>query len=163
MSFKYPGVSCPAIFLLALAGVAHAAPDVAIRDIWIRAMPPVSTMTAAYFTLINEGDKPVTLIGAQSPVAGDAGLHRSMHHDGMEKMELVKQLVVMPQQRLTFSPGGLHVMLNHVKKMPSLGEKVPFCLLFVKGKVCRLFPVLMSEPGNVDTHVHVHVHAHEDP
>lgn len=99
-------------------------------------------MTAAYFTLTNQGAEVQTLVGANSDIATSAGLHRSTQQQGHASMKALKQVVIEPGASITFKPGGLHVMLEGLKLSPRAGDRVPVCLVFVKGRICETFLVL---------------------
>lgn len=118
-----------------------------LRHAWVRAMPPGSQMTAAYFMLTNEGTEVQTLVGANSDIATSAGLHRSTQQQGHASMKALKQVVIEPGASTTFRPGGLHVMLEGLKFSPRVGDRVPVCLVFVKGRICETFLVLRHAPS----------------
>lgn len=123
------------------------AASLALSHAWVRAMPPGSQMTAAYFTLTNQSHNTVTLVGASSEIATSAGLHRSTQQQGHASMHAIKQLQVKPGASVTFKPGGLHVMLEGLKLAPRAGDRVPVCLRFVNGHVCEAFLALKRAPN----------------
>lgn len=136
---------------LVLSGMAVAAPAVKLDNPWIRAMPPGSSMYAAYVTVTNQGSSTVIIRGAESPVAQSVDLHRSSMHDGMSHMQAVGELTLQVGQTLSFVPGGLHLMLNGVTNSFALGDKVTVCLVVREGKesdekVCQPFPVVRDAP-----------------
>ena len=75
-----------AIVALALGiGQADAA-ALRVTNGWFRALP-AAVPSGGYFTLHNDGDKAVSLTGAQSPACGMLMLHKSMNHGGIRTLE----------------------------------------------------------------------------
>lgn len=124
---------------------------VELRNAWVRALPPGQTRTAAYLSLHNSGVQPVTVIGARADVAARTELHNSREVDGMMRMEPVPRLTLEPGESRDFSPGGLHLMLLDLQRMPAVGERVSLCLeLAGQSPVCTSAPVLRDAAGQSD-------------
>ncbi|TAL82951.1 MAG: copper chaperone PCu(A)C [Beijerinckiaceae bacterium] len=127
----------PAAFaLVALAALAlGAAPAFAgsnglsVKDGWMRTIIP-SRPAAGYFTLSNTTDKQQVLVGAESPACGMLMLHQSQHKSGMEHMAMVKSVVVPAHGKVTFAPGGYHLMCTSPTKELVKGHNVPVTLHF---------------------------------
>jgi copper(I)-binding protein len=134
------------LVLMWAATARAAAPALVIEKPWIRALPPGSSVYAAYLVLVNTGTEAVTLTGAQSPAAQDVSLHRSMEHGGMSHMAKVGTIVLAGGEKQVFAPGGLHLMLSGVTKSLRSGDEVPVCLLLSSGRLCTRFPVLSEAP-----------------
>ncbi len=99
--------------VLACAGTfASAAPPSAIvvDGGWVRWLPG-DLPAAAYLTLVNNGDKPVTLVGMSSPDYGMAMLHQTTNDGSTSKMIMVDKLAIPAHGKVQFSPGNYHVML----------------------------------------------------
>ncbi|GAA5125889.1 copper chaperone PCu(A)C [Alloalcanivorax gelatiniphagus] len=133
--------------LLALAGAA-AADDLVLEDAWLRAVPPVSPTMAGYFTLRNDGDQAVELIGAKTDIAGMAMLHDTeTTDDGQARMVHLSGITLEPGDEATFAPGGKHLMLMKVDTIPEAGESVEICLTFRdREDLCGDFPVRREAP-----------------
>ena len=119
-----------AIFVgaLACASFAHAA-TLEARDCWIRAMP--STLpSSGYFTLANNGDKTVTLTGADTPAFGMAMMHKSENKGGTATMSPVDSVDVPAHGTLSFAPKGYHLMLEEPGKPLKVGSTIPLTLSF---------------------------------
>jgi copper(I)-binding protein len=113
-------------FVLALAATnAFAAGHLVVENAWIRNAPPGTMMMAGYGVLHNVGDAPVTVTGADSADFGSASLHKSTNSNGMEHMQPLGDITIAPGQRVTFAPGGNHIMLMQPKKELRLDESVP--------------------------------------
>jgi copper(I)-binding protein len=104
---------------------AFAAGHLVVENAWIRNAPPGTAMMAGYGVLHNIGDAPVTVTGADSADFGSASLHKSTNDNGMEHMQPLGDITLAPGQRVTFAPGGNHIMLMQPKKELRLEESVP--------------------------------------
>ena len=122
--------------LLALCPGLAAADSLRIDDAWVRAMPPGQSVTAAYFTLVNESDSAVTVLEAQADAAGQVSLHRTRQRDGVMTMEHSDWPTLAPGERVSLEPGGLHLMLKAIDDMPAAGETVELCLRTASARHC---------------------------
>ena len=113
-----------AIMLLSSTN-AFAAGHLVVENAWIRNAPPGTAMMAGYGVLHNIGDAPVTVTGAESADFGSASLHKSTNSNGMEHMQPLGDITIKPGERVTFAPGGNHIMLMQPKKELRLDESVP--------------------------------------
>jgi copper(I)-binding protein len=130
------------LLVLALGAPAFAAPKgVTIEQPWIRLIIKARP-AAGYFTLRNNGDKPVELTGAQSSACGMVMLHQSKEENGVEKMLPVKSLTVQPHGTVSFAPGGYHLMCMKPQGSMAIGKSVPMTLKFAGGdSITAQFPV----------------------
>lgn len=125
--------------MLAQAGGAHA--GLAVGDPWLRVVGG-PTPAAAYFTLSNSSAMPEVLVGASSPDCGKLSIHQSRNVNGVESMVMVARRPVPPHGRITFAPGGYHLMCMSPSKGVKKGAQVPIVLHFADGQGLRvLFPV----------------------
>jgi copper(I)-binding protein len=148
---------------LGLWSVCHAAQTAAgpatplrLSGAWVRALPPGQPATAAYLTVENAGKEELVITAASADIAGRAEMHNSREIDGMMRMERVGQLPLAPGEVVEFAPGGLHLMLLELKRMPSEGEIVSLCLQPVGlQRVCADARVLRNVDGHsMDHHGH---------
>ena len=117
------------VILLALPGLAAAQkPVLELREAWVRALPPGQPTTAAYLTLVNNGTQAVEITGASAEGAGRVEIHASREVDGLVRMEQLATLRVEAGDQLALAPGGTHLMLFELERMPSPGESVQLCL-----------------------------------
>jgi copper(I)-binding protein/uncharacterized protein YcnI len=118
---------------MAMGGPAGAAPaGVTVQDAWIRALPSM-VPSGGYFTLHNDGAKPVILSGAESPGCGMLMLHKSEDKGGMSAMSDVTEVPVAAGESVTFAPGGYHLMCMNAKPVITPGARVPVTLHFKDG------------------------------
>ncbi len=113
-----------AVIMLATTN-AFAAGHLVVENAWIRNAPPDAAMMAGYGVLHNVGDAPVVVTGVESADFASATLHKSTNSNGMEHMQPLDELTIAPGQRVTFAPGGNHIMLMQPKKDLRLDESVP--------------------------------------
>ena len=90
---------------------------------------------AAYLQLTNQGDGPVTLVGASSPRFTQVMLHQSVEMGAMSQMRMVATLVLPPHQSVAIAPGGYHLMLMSPSTPVAVGEKILVILRFSNGQV----------------------------
>lgn len=140
--------------LAPLAGVAAGPSSAVLSDAWVRALPPGQPNTAAYLVVANSSDAAVAIVGASSPLAETVEIHTSREVDGLQRMERLEQVQVAPGQSAAFVPGGMHLMLLGLSRMPAPGEEVQLCLQLAKGdELCTLAQVRKSAAGE-QTHQH---------
>lgn len=157
---KLPGFGLLALVVLCLAAGPLAASDgyrigdLRIERPWSRVTPPGTPVGAGYMTIANTAAEPDRLMAAESPAAGRVQIHRSVEKDGTTSM--VHQddgVVVPPEGRLDFSPGGYHLMLMQLREPLEKGEPVPVTLHFERaGRIEVEFMVraLTAGPPNDD-------------
>ena len=81
-----------------------------MEDAWSRATPPVAPV-AGGFTVVNAGDKPDVLLGAESDLSQRVELHEMRMDGGMMRMrELTDGLPVPARGKVVLAPGGYHLM-----------------------------------------------------
>jgi periplasmic copper chaperone A len=135
------GSCLAAAALLLAAGGANAASGLTLTDTWMRFL--ASTLPAAgYFTLSNDMDKSMSLVGASSPACGTLMLHHSENVNGEERMVMVKNIPVPAHGKVEFAPGGYHLMCMSPKAAMKVGATVPVTLRFAdKTTMTASFPV----------------------
>ncbi len=128
--------------LLFLVALSFGVPKIVVKDPWVREVPPVSTMSAAFMEIYNEGDEEDYLIGVETDVARVAELHTTIMEGGMMKMRKLENVKVPAKGKVSFKPMGKHIMLIDLKKVLRAGEKVKLTLIFKKsGKIEVQAPV----------------------
>ncbi|WP_369602273.1 copper chaperone PCu(A)C [Hahella sp. SMD15-11] len=109
------------VFTLAWTVTVHAA-SLEMTDGWVRMPLPGKTMTAAYLTVRNTGDRVVTLVGATSPDVRKIELHTMTMKDGVMHMTRIEGGVTLaPGAEHVFRPGGDHLMLFGLRA-PASGD-----------------------------------------
>ena len=119
------------------AGAAHAHDyklgRIAIGHPWARPTAEGTKVGAAYLTLENTGGEADSLVGVNSPVAGQAQIHETTDDGGVMKMRQVQGGVALaPGATVAFKPGGYHIMLLGLKQKLDDGQHIPLTLTFAK-------------------------------
>ena len=136
--------------LFALATTA-AASELRISAAWARATVAGVPIAAAYFTVENRGKNPDTLLGANSPVAGETKFHRSTQQYGMAHMQSTREITIAPGTVLRAEPGGLHLMLMSLRQPLVAGKPMTLTLNFRRaGAVTvqvQVLPITAAAPA----------------
>ncbi|MEM6580864.1 MAG: copper chaperone PCu(A)C [Pseudomonadota bacterium] len=99
-----------------------------VETAWVRALPPTQSNTAGYLTITNSGDESVTITGGSSEIAEAVEIHTTREVDGLLRMQELTEITVEPGETVELAPGGMHLMLLGLKRMPAEGEEVALCL-----------------------------------
>jgi copper(I)-binding protein len=146
-----------AVLLCGLVSQATLATDtgsLTLGGAWVRALPPGQPNTAAYVTVTNTGSAAVTIVGGSTDIAETVEIHTTREVDGYQRMEQLYEVPLAPGQSSFFSPGGMHLMLLGLAKMPAPGDRVQLCLALAAGEaVCTVAEVRKS-PGSQQSHGH---------
>ena len=130
---------------LATATAAQAAPQV--QAAWSRPAAQ-GTTGAGFMILANPGPKPDALVSVASPLAREVQVHQSMVHDGVAMMMAAAQVPIPAGGRVTFAPGGYHLMFLNLIRALNIGDTVPATLTFASGaKVKATFVVGLAPPA----------------
>ena len=115
--------------VIALAATLASAPalaQVTVKSAWVRATLAVQKTSAGYMEITSARD--ATLIGAQSPVAGEAEVHETRMENNIMRMRAVPKLALPAGKTVKLEPGGYHLMLADLKRALKKGESVPLQL-----------------------------------
>ena len=127
---------------------------------WVRLPPPNLSVTAAYMTLGNSGDDDLTVVAAESPIAGTVELHEHLHDAaGVMRMRQVASLSLPAGGSLAMEPGGLHLMLIGLHQPLAEGEIVPVTLHLADGRSLEVAAEVRRAPPGRDHDAHHH-HGH---
>lgn len=141
--------------LLSLPLAVNAGPGgVDITDAWIRALPPTQSNTAAYLTVHNRGEQPLRIIGGTVEGVGRVEMHTTREVDGLMRMTPLTTLEVPAGGSLTLAPGGTHLMLLDLARMPSPGEERRLCLRPDEGEAICTRAAVRRDAGGGEHHHH---------
>lgn len=129
------------VAMLALAlglAVPAWAGTIEVVDPWVRAVPPTISMSAAYMTVKNTGDKSVTLVGAATPAFAMVELHQTVTKNGMTGMEPRPAVEIAAKGELVMKPGDYHLMLMQPAIPVVAGQTVPLKLMFKGGEMVEV-------------------------
>lgn len=143
--------SCVALACTAApAFAATSARSVQATDAWIRWLP-AGLPASGYVILRNTSDKPVVLLGAESPDYGSTMLHETRNKGGVSEMVNVDKITIRAHSTIAISPGGYHIMLIREKKQVQPGDRVPITLQFEGGDELTVnFEVRNADGRSVD-------------
>lgn len=92
-----------------------------------------------YMELDNTSKNTYALIAANSPVANQVQLHKTIQEgQGQSMMRPVPKIEIPAKKDSELQPGGFHVMLMNLKNPLKIGEDVPFTLIFSDGSYLKL-------------------------
>jgi copper(I)-binding protein len=119
-----------------LPAAAAAQGAVQALDPWSRPAA-AGTNAAGYLTLVNKGPADA-LVGADSPAAEKVEMHASKMSNGVMSMAAEQRVPLPAGGRVSFSPGGRHLMLVGLKRGLHIGDRVPATLRFASGKALKV-------------------------
>jgi len=86
-------------------------PSLAVNNVQIFAPLPGSSVSVAYFSIVNNTDKDSRLVSIGSRQYGRVAMHDTIETEGVARMRPSGTVIVPANGEVDFSPGGLHVML----------------------------------------------------
>jgi hypothetical protein len=104
--------------------------------------------SAAYMTLVNNGNADAAVVSASTDAAETVELHISeMNEQGVMSMRPVEQIVIPANGQAVLQPGGLHVMLIGLTRDLTEGATVDLTLTLESGdELAITAPVGQSAP-----------------
>jgi len=87
---------------------------------------------AVYALLVNRGNVPDALVGAESDAAVTVEIHETYRDMNMMMMRAVRKIDVPVGSKIELKPGGYHVMLLNLKRDLKVGESISVTLHFEK-------------------------------
>lgn len=140
----------------AAAAIAAATPALAAPQVEAAWSRPAAqgTTGAGFMTLANPDAKPDALVGAQSPLAREVQIHQSSMKAGIASMQRLDRVPLPAGGRVTFAPGGYHLMLMGLTKALKAGDAVPVTLIFASGARVKASFVVGSTPPAAEHHHH---------
>ncbi|HEX5536830.1 MAG TPA: copper chaperone PCu(A)C [Sphingobium sp.] len=113
---------------LALVSCAEPQP-LYVDQAWIRPNPNGQGPAAGYL-VIHGGEAAVRLLRVTSDAAMRIEMHQSVTQDGMTTMEKIDSLDVPAKEKVTFEPGGKHLMIFNINPAAIQAGKLTMTLLF---------------------------------
>ncbi len=129
-----PGMTMPMPAKPAVTSKKLPAAPVRVSGAFVQALPPGTADGSVYLSLTNTGKTVLKLSGGTSSVSQTVTPMQQTKMTGMTGMTGMKDLPAMtiaPGQTLTLKPGGDHLMLYRLKRVPQVGETVSLTLNFV--------------------------------
>ena len=140
-----------AAFLVTAAPIAAwAAPQVSAA--WSRPAAQGST-GVGYMTLANPGPADA-LVRVESPLSKRVMIHRTSVAAGVASMQMVERVALPAGGRVTFAPGGYHLMFTGLTKLLKAEESLPATLVFASGARVKVSFVVGLAPPAAGDHRH---------
>lgn len=126
------------LLTLLLGAVSMMASSIMVKDVYVRATPPMMKNSGAFMMVMNKTDKDISIVSAKSDVAKNVELHTHENVNGMMKMYQVEKVDVKANAHVMFKPGGFHVMFLGLSKALKVGDSVDFTLILSNGEEINL-------------------------
>jgi len=138
-------------------GIASASAQIEVREAWSRATPPGHPTGAVYFELVNDARRGNALVGVSTDRAPRSELHQTLEDGGNSRMVHTPRVRIPAEGRVTFEPGGRHVMLMGLDTALAEGESYSIRLELEEGdaipvEVDVLAPTAMGSGGHHHDH-----------
>ena len=143
------------LLLLALSTPVLAA-GLSSKDAWIREAPPVSRVLAGYIEIINDSDKPATLVHVTSNSFAKIELHQTRLENGLATMQRQDSITVPAKGSVLLEPEGMHMMLFNPVKPFKAGNTLQLELRFRNGNTMPVEFVVKKASGPDHSHHHMH-------
>jgi hypothetical protein len=102
--------------------------DVQVNNAWLRLLPPMSTMTAAYMSLTS--DQEDRLVSVSSDIANIVEIHQSKMENGVMSMQEIECLDLPEGKTVELKPQSYHLMVMGLKQTLQEGQVHSFTLEF---------------------------------
>src|SRR3546814_5202891 len=108
-----------------------------VDQAWVRLSPNDATPSAGYFT-VHGGEEDVRLLSVISPEVLRVEMHESIDKNGVMTMQPIKGVDIPAQGKVTFAPGGKHLMRSeeHTSELQSL-MRISYAVFCLKKKKSR--------------------------
>ena len=110
----------------------------------MRAVPPVSHISAAYMSIINHGSMEDQLLAVKTSAAEVVEIHNVKKENGMMSMSPVKSVDVSAGGSQELKPGGYHLMLIKLVKPLKVGDEVELTLHFKNAGMVKVTAPVMG-------------------
>lgn len=135
--------------------------SVSAKSAWTRTTVEGVRNGAAYMTLKNETGQDDVLIGASSTSARKVEIHESKLNElGVYTMNKITELPVKSGEEITFSPGGLHLMLVGLNQPLEVGNEIAVKLEFAKSQPINVRVAIESSNHQVSPTEEMMDHGH---
>ncbi len=134
-------------------GYANTKSDLVLLRGWAKASTK-GGMTGVFGTLKNPSNKPITVIGAASPVAGMVQVHEmAKKPDGtMVMQEIAGGLTIPAKGSVELKPGGNHLMFMNLNRDVTAGSMVPMTIIASDGSRIRVRVMAKTYTGANETY-----------
>jgi periplasmic copper chaperone A len=100
--------------------------------------PITEAQAGGYFVLHNRGEAADTILEVSADWADHGMIHETREEGGRVRMSHVPLLPVPARDSVVLQPGGLHIMLMGLARMPVAGDTVEWSLRMSSGATVRV-------------------------
>ncbi len=125
-------LALPGLLWLILCATASASEHLMLTNQWIRESPP-GVPLAGYFKIHNHSAVNHKIVAVSALGFSHVMIHQTMNVDGVMKMQHIPTIDIPPGERITFEPGGLHLMLMKPETQYATGDEIIINLEFQNG------------------------------
>ncbi len=111
--------------------------DITVSSRMLRTSFGGAPNSAAYMVIANAGNAPDRLIAARCACAASVDIHETENMAGMSTMKSAAPVTIPPHGQVVFHPGGLHLMLTHLKGRLAEGGEQDLTLVFQRAGTVR--------------------------
>jgi copper(I)-binding protein len=115
--------------------------ELVVDEGYVRKPIPGRSMSAAFMTINNTGAADVVLKTAAIEGASSVEMHTHTHKDGVMRMRQLHELTIKAGGSVVLEPGGLHLMIFGIKKLP----ENPQLTLCDELEQCAKFPLAVRK------------------
>jgi copper(I)-binding protein len=128
--------------------------DLEIKHPWSRAAPQGAKVAAGYLVVVNTGTAPDRLVSVTAEIAGVTEIHEmAVNAEGVMTMRPLDAGLEIPAgAELALKPGGYHIMLMDLKRLPRVDEKFAGTLTFEKAGTVAIEFAVESMAGGAAAH-----------
>jgi len=105
------------------------------KNVLIPEAPPVASVMAAYFDVVNHTNKKQTITHVESPQFQNVEIHSMTMKDGIMRMKEFDSLSIKPKETFSLESAGLHLMLIRPTKRLKKGDQVILKLKLASGEI----------------------------
>ncbi|WP_157369024.1 copper chaperone PCu(A)C [Algicola sagamiensis] len=128
-----------------------------IEEFTVRAPIPGTQNTSGYLVVDNYGNQKVTIKSVSSNVADKTEIHTHVMEGDMMKMRKLDQLAVPAKSKVTFEPGGHHIMFLGLTKDISKQQSIEVIFTLQDGRqLVSQAKVVSLMPKKEHSHHHHH-------
>lgn len=114
--------------------------ELEVTDAWIRPTPGGKDVTAAFFTVTNNGAEAHKLTGVTVPGA-QAEMHTTVEENGVFRMRHLHEVEIPAGGTVEFKPHSMHVMIMKQQEPLKEGDTAPLTLHCEDGSLAVAAPV----------------------
>ncbi len=117
--------------------------NIEINNAYIRQMPPMMKMTAAFMDIKNTTDHDMVIVDVSSKIAKNTETHISfMNNNGNMQMKHMPEVILPKHSTTHFKKGAKHIMLMGLTTKLNKGDKHTISITFKDGtKIQHTFTV----------------------